>query len=38
LTPVTPTTLYAGTWGHGVFSMRQQVEVGTVYLPFVARN
>jgi hypothetical protein len=33
---VTPTTLYAGTWGDGVFAF-QQVEYG-IYLPLIIKG
>jgi hypothetical protein len=34
--PTTPTTLYAGTWGGGVFDMHQLVY--RTYLPLILRG
>ena len=33
--PVTPTTLYAGTGGGGVFTIQQMDLRNRVYLPFI---
>ncbi len=38
INPQTPITLYAGTWGGGVFSMQQVERAFKIYLPIILRN
>jgi hypothetical protein len=36
--PVTPTILYAGTYGGGVFDLEQEVSQYQIYLPLIRRG